>query len=219
MNSSIRFASPLLSSETSRNVSMWRSGMTRMCVSACGLMSLIAMNPFVFATYAPSRTIAQNRHSSGRNGKDALLGDGLRTHADERADRRVDEERRVVVAVPAARTIDEDVLGRPELRVPAPLLELAGERPQARSALLLLVRRNAVVVRRPRSRSRRVREDVRLGDPRALDREQRVPEGGLVLGGEAHDRVARQVELARKALEPRDERGRRVAAAHRAQHR
>ena len=46
---------------------------------------------------------------------------------------------------------------------------------------------------------------------------QRVRERGLVLGGEADDHVRRQVELSRQLLESRQERARRVPAAHRAQ--
>src|SRR5580765_5553895 len=124
MNSSIRFTSPPWNLEMSRKVSTWRSGMIRMCVSACGLMSLIATNPRVFATYVPSRTMSQNRQSSGGDGKDSLLRDGFGADADELSDGRLDEKRRVVVAVAAARTVDENDVGAAELRVPAPPLQL-----------------------------------------------------------------------------------------------
>src|SRR4051812_41707033 len=118
--------------------------MIRMWVSACGLMSLIATKPLVLATYAPSRTISQNRQSSRCDGKDPLLRDCLRPDTDELAHRRIDEERRVVVPVAAARAVDQHDVSVAELRVPAAELQLARERAQARAALLLLARRNRV---------------------------------------------------------------------------
>src|SRR5579862_1009866 len=129
MNSMIRFSSQAWNSPISRNDSTWRSGMMRMCVCAFGLMSLIATKPFVFATYVPSWTMSQKRQSSRCDGNDSLLGDRLGTDADERPDRRIDEERRVVVAVAAARPVDEYDVVAAELRAPAPLLELVRERP------------------------------------------------------------------------------------------
>src|SRR5258708_16050763 len=94
MNSSIRLVSPARRSATSRNVSMCRSGMIRMCVSACGLMSLIATKPLVFATYVPSRTMSQKRQSSRGDGNDSLLGYGLGAGTDELAHPGLDQERR-----------------------------------------------------------------------------------------------------------------------------
>ena len=93
-----------------------------------------------------------------------------------------------------------------------------GERAQPRAALLLHRRRDrvvapAVTVPGPR----RVREDVHLGEPGALDGRERALERGVVLGREADDHVAREVELAGERLEPAQVRRGRVAAAHRAQ--
>src|SRR5437868_6086204 len=113
-------------------------------------MSWIATNPFDLATYVPSRTMSQNKQVSRGNGKDPLLGDGLRTYADELPQRRVDEERRVVVAVAAARPVDQDDVFAAELAAPAPLLELARECAQARTAVLLRCRRDRVGRRRAR---------------------------------------------------------------------
>ena len=53
--------------------------------------------------------------------------------------------------------------------------------------------------------------------PGALDRGERARERGVVLGREADDHVARQVELVRERLEPAEVGGGRVAASHRAQ--
>src|SRR5262245_314281 len=94
------------------------------CTFACGLMSLIATNPFALLTYAPARTMSQNRQSSRCDGMDPLVGDGLRAHAHKVADRRVDEERRVVVAVAAARAVDEHDVLAADLRAPAAQLQL-----------------------------------------------------------------------------------------------
>ena len=131
-------------------------------------------------------------------------------------DRRVDEPRRVVVAVAAARTVDEhDVL---HLAAPAARAELVRQRAQRGAALLLHVRRHRIVRRRHGARARRVREDVHLRDAGALDRPHRRRERGVVLGREADDHVARQVELAGERREPPQVGVDRVAAAHRAQH-
>src|SRR4051794_14392238 len=189
-------------SPTSRNVSTWCSGMINRCTFARGLMSWIATNPFALFTYAPSRAIEQKRQSSRCNGKDPLLRDLRRANADELADPRVDEERRVVVTVPAAGAVDEHRVLRTELRAPARELLLVRERAQSCAALLLHLRRNRVVAGGHRARARRVREDVHLRQAGALDRPDRVLERGGVLGGEADDDVARQVEVAGKRLEP-----------------
>ena len=100
---SIRPASSSGKASTSRNVSTCRSGSTRRCVSAIGLMSRIATNPSAACTWSPSATSRQNRQFSGGDGKDALLGDSDGARVQELADLAVDEPRRVVVAVAAAR--------------------------------------------------------------------------------------------------------------------
>src|SRR5438105_7607875 len=117
MNTSIRFASSGGNWSMSRNVSTWRSGMTSRCVSACGLMSRTATNPSVSATWSPSRYNLQKRQSSGS--ENSLLRDRLRAHAHQLADGSVHEPRRVVVAVAAAGSIDEDDVLGPELGAPA----------------------------------------------------------------------------------------------------
>ena len=59
---------------------------------------------------------------------------------------------------------------------------------------------------------------MHLRQPRTLDRAQRRFERGVVLGREADDHVARQVELARDRLEPAEVRVDRVPPAHRVEH-
>src|SRR4051812_45370134 len=146
----------------SRKVSTCFSGITSRCTSAWGLMSLIATNPFALRTYVPSLTMLQKRQSSRCDGKDALLGHGLCTNLDERADRSVDEEGGVVVPVAAAGPVDENGVERADLRVPPAQLELARQRPQPRAAVLLEGRGYRVVCRGDGARPRRVREDVHL---------------------------------------------------------
>ena len=141
-----------------------------------------------------------------------------RADADELADGRVDEERRVVVAVPAAGAVDEHDVVAAELRLPAAPLELARESARSRAPRSFLTAGgDRVGAARSRAGPRRVREDVHLRDPGALDRAQRARERGLVLGREADDHVGRQVELAGERLEPAQVGRGRVAAAHRAQ--
>src|SRR6266478_4763336 len=87
----------------------------------------------------------QKRQSSGGDGKDALRRDCLRPYLNELADRRVDEERRVVVAIAAARAVDEHEVAGAKLRSPATLFELIRECAQSRAALLLDGRVHRVV--------------------------------------------------------------------------
>src|SRR5438094_2247090 len=131
----MRAASSPPKADTSRNVSTWCSGMTRTCTGACGLMSLIATSPSAAWMWLPSRASLQKRQSSRCSGKDPLLGDAIGSDAHELADRRVDEPRRVVVAVASARAVDEHhVL---DLRPPTLDAELVRERAQTGAALLL----------------------------------------------------------------------------------
>src|SRR3954464_6416614 len=95
------FDSRAENSPMSRNESTWCSGITSRCTGACGLRSSIATKPLVWLTYSPSRTRRQKRQSSCDDGKDALLPHGGGPHADELADGRFEQERRVVVAVAA----------------------------------------------------------------------------------------------------------------------
>src|SRR5207344_722490 len=92
-------------------------------------------------------------------------------HPDELADGRVDQPRRVVVAIAAAWAVDEhDVLG---LLAPGLQARLVRQPAEAGAALLLLVLRDDVVAGGDGARPRRVREDVHLGRARLLDHTER----------------------------------------------
>src|SRR6266536_1092254 len=106
----MRSASSAGNSETSRKLSTCRFGSTSTCTGASGLMSLIATNSSDWFTYAPCAAMPQKRQSARCSGKDPLLGDGGRADADELADGRIDEPRRVVVAVAATGPVDEHVV-------------------------------------------------------------------------------------------------------------
>ena len=131
--------------------------------------------------------------------------DGGAAHADELADRRVDEPRRVVVAVAAARAVDEhDVLARRPSRASGARHALVRE---ARSRALRsrftaggTVSRAAVAVP---GRGEYGKTCTFVIPASRTDRE-RSPERGLVLGGEADDHVGRQVEVGER-LEPAEE--------------
>src|SRR5215470_12836303 len=103
----------------SRNVSTCRSGITRRCVSAWGLMSRIATKPSAALTCSPSRNSLQKKQFSASD--DPLLRDGRSADADELADLPAHEPRRVVVAVAAARPVDENEVVTLELRAPVAL--------------------------------------------------------------------------------------------------
>ena len=79
------------------------------------------------------------------------------------------------------------------------------------------VARDGIVARGPRSRPRRVREDMHLGDADCLHGGHRIRERALVLGREADDHVGREVEVLERldagAVLPDC-----VTAPHRAQH-
>src|SRR4029079_6953123 len=80
-------------------------------------MSRTATKPSAARTWSPSRTSWQKRQSSGS--EDPLLGHAARPPADELAALASHQPGRVVVAVAAARAVDEyDVLA-PHLRAPA----------------------------------------------------------------------------------------------------
>src|SRR2546421_10243923 len=193
MNTSIRFASSCGNWSMSRNVSTWRSGMTSRCVSAFGLMSRTATNPSVSATWSPSRYSLQKRQSSGS--EYSLLRDRLRAHAHQLADGSVHEPRRIVVAVAAAGSIDEDDVLGPELAAPAFERRRLGGRTKPSTAFLLHGRGNGIVGFGLGTRARRVRKDVHLGDAGLGDDGQRLVKRDLRLGREADDHVRRQVEV------------------------
>src|SRR4029079_14746257 len=113
----MRFASSAGNSEISRNDATCRSGSTSRCVSAFGAMSRIATKPSTACTWSPSRTSVQKRQSSGS--ANPLLRDLGAANAHELAHRRVDEPRRVVVAVAAAGPVDEHDVLAPALLAPA----------------------------------------------------------------------------------------------------
>src|SRR4051794_16009850 len=158
----MRFDSFASKAATSRKVSTWRSGITRTWTGACGLMSLIATKPLPLCTYAPSRAMLQKRQPSCCFGKDPLRGEAGGTNAYERADGRVDEPRRVVVAVPAAGAVDEDRIVAAELFAPSAQAEVVREGAQTSAALLLHLRGHRVVRRGDGAGSRRVGENVHL---------------------------------------------------------
>ena len=127
----IRPASSSGKSEISLNVSTCRCGSTRRCVSEIGLMSRIATKPSALCTWSPCATSRQKRQSSGGDGR-------MPSFERDRAHRRpahlgVQQPRRVIRPVPAARPIDEHTVGRSHLRFPAPV---AGSSESARSWLL-----------------------------------------------------------------------------------
>src|SRR5438270_505245 len=193
MKSSMRLSSSAENSAMSWKLATCRSGMTSRCVGACGLMSRMATKPSTAATWSPSRYSLQKRQSSGS--ADPLLRHRFAADADELADGRVDEPRRVVVAVPAAGAIDEDEVVAPDLRPPPRAARVVRELTQARASLPLDRRRDGVVVLGVGARPRRVREDVQFRHSGVARDAERAREGAFVLGGKAHDDVARQVEL------------------------
>src|SRR5262245_36953938 len=154
----MRFDSSAGKSEISRKLDTWRSGRTSRCVSAFGAMSLIATKASPSWTCSPSRTSWQNRQSSGS--ADPLLRHLGGPHPDELADRRLDEPRRVVVAVAPTGAVDEDDVLAPELLAPAGETGHSRRLAQARASLPLRLELDRVGRGGPRPGPRRVREDV-----------------------------------------------------------
>src|SRR6187549_1426912 len=208
----MRFASSAGKSPISLKLEMCRSGRTSRCTSACGLMSRIATKPSPEWTWSPSAYSEQNRQSSGS--ENPLLGDCARSGTDEVSRVCLEEPGRVVVPVSAAGPVDQDEILVAELL--PPVRDASGLRglAQARASLLLHRGRDRVSRRRARARAGRIGKDVHLGDPRLLDHAERSLESGLVLGREAHDDVAGQVEALR-VLHPPQERVGRIPAGHR----
>src|SRR6476619_1717305 len=168
----------------SRKVSMCCSGMTSRWTSAFGLMSSIARSPSPrFTTVAGSSpaSILQTMQSGSRS-EDPLLRHRRTADSDELANRSVDEPRRVVVAVAAARAVDEDDVLGTDLLAPAPHARVVRERAQPRAPLLLHLLRHRVRRGGRRPRPRRVREDVHLGRARLLQDAQGVLACTVVLG-------------------------------------
>src|SRR5947208_581455 len=79
-------------------------------------MSRMATKPSVAATWSPSRARRQKRQSSGSD--DPFVPHFGTSDAHERANRSLDEPRRVVVAVAPAGTVDEDDVLPADLRQP-----------------------------------------------------------------------------------------------------
>src|SRR6476646_3501397 len=123
-------------------------------------MSLIATNPLARWTYDPWRAMLQKRHPSRCFGTNPLLSHAQASNCDQLTDRRVDEPRRVVVAVPPAGSVDQNPIDRPDLAGPARDAQVVRERPEARTARFLDRRRDPVVGCRGSSGSPRIRADV-----------------------------------------------------------
>src|SRR4029079_3464962 len=140
---------------TSRNVFTCRSGKTRRCTGAFGLMSSTATNPSALLTVSPSRRRRQKRQS-GCEANDSLLCHVMRAGSDELAGRPIDEPRRVVVAVAPSGPVDEHRLLYAQLADPAAATRLRGQSPQPGAALLLHFGRNTVLTGRSRPRPWRV---------------------------------------------------------------
>ena len=200
---------------------MCRSGMTSRCVSACGLMSRIATKPVggrdVVALAVERAEEAVVVHAASTPSSDT---DAPRTRTSSPTGvARVDQPRRIVVAVARGRG------GRRARR--------RRGRPsscqRARHASCDAARRRA-----PRSffsaggtgSSSAVTVPGRgeygktctFVSPAARIVSSVVANAPLVLGGEADDHVARQVELLLQRRQPPQVRGDRVAPAHRTQH-
>ena len=141
-----------------------------------------------------------------------------RGRAGARRPGRVDEPRRVVVAVAAPRAVDEHAVRRPEPCDPQRREQLVREGAQPRAPLLLHGRRDRVGRGGRRSRPRRVREDVHLRDPGAPDDVERAREGlaRLSPGKPTMTSVVRLKSSRR--LELRDVLRGRVAPPHRREH-
>ena len=169
--------------------------------------------------------VRRPRGRAGRRGsrqaataKDPLLGHRVRADAHERPDRRVDEERRVVVAVAAAGPVDEhDVRAcRSSPASGAVRARARGARSRApRSRFSAAGTASAAAVAVP-GRGEYGKTCTRES-PAASTSASVRSNAALVLGREADDHVARQVELAGERLEPAQVGRSRVAAPHRPQ--
>src|SRR3954452_14959837 len=108
-------------------------------------MSLIATNPFALCRYAPSLAMLQNRQPSCCFGTNALLARGRRANTYERTDGRLDQPRRIVVAVAASRAVDEHCVLGADLALPVRQAQLVREGAQPCATLLLHRRGHGVV--------------------------------------------------------------------------
>src|SRR3954454_23490422 len=178
-------------------------------------MSWTATKPSAARTWSPSRTSWQKRQSSGS--ENPLLGHAARPDADELAALASHQPGRIVIAVPAARAVDEDDVLAPYLRAPA--LEARNPRmlAQALAALALDVRRDAVGGRGRRPGPRRVWEHVDVRDRGPVDDLEGPAKGSVVFSRGTGDHVGRQVEIGER-LYAAQVRGAVVAPPHRAQH-
>src|SRR4051812_7082265 len=179
MKSSIALVSCELKAEMSLNVPTCRSGSTSRWTGARGLMSRMATKPSIALTWSPSRYRRQNRQSSWSGSEDPLLHDRSRADADQVTDGRVDEPRRVVAAVAAARSVDEHLVLGTELRAPVGAAGGDGAGAQPGAALALRGGGHGVLGGGGGAGPRRVREDVHLRDPGPLHRLERPGECGL----------------------------------------
>src|SRR5712691_7094546 len=117
-------------------------------------MSSMATKPSVrLTTVAGSspRAILQKMQSGSKSGsEDPLLRHGSAPHGHELADGRVDEPRRVVVAVAPAGTVDEHDVRLADLLVPPAQRLLARQGPEPLASLPLDRSRNPIVGGSPR---------------------------------------------------------------------
>src|SRR5206468_1558087 len=156
-------------------------------------MSCSAAKPSALATWSPSRASRQKRQSSGS--EYPLLRDGRAADADELADRRVDEPRRIVVAVAAAGAVDQDDVLPADLAAPALETRVVRRLTEPRAPFTLHGDGHRIVGRRSCPGPRRVREDVHLRRPRGGDDVERFAKRALVLRRKADDHVGREVEV------------------------
>src|SRR4029077_6726404 len=117
-------------------------------------MSSIARSPSPRLTIVAGSSPAWilQKMQSGSRSKDPLLRHRRTADSDEFPNRRVDEPRRVVVAVAAARAVDEDDVLGTDLLAPAAHARVVRERAQPGAPLLLHPLRHRV--RRSGRRSR-----------------------------------------------------------------
>ena len=141
------------------------------------------------------------RRGSRQAASDALLRDAAPRTRTSSPTRRVDEPRRVVVAVAAAGPVDEHgVVARRASRASARRHASCDAARRRALRSFLTAGGHGVARGGLRARPRRVREDVHLRRCRASrDDVAAFAERGLVLGGEADDHVGREVEVRRAA--------------------
>src|SRR5262245_5609494 len=107
-------------------------------------MSRIATKPSAAWAWSPSWARRQKRQSGG-NGEHPLVADTGRAGAHELSDGRVEQPRRVVVAVAPPGPVHQDEIGAPDLRRPPAAAKVVRERAQPGASLRLDLRRDRVL--------------------------------------------------------------------------